>query len=283
MVKNESMGMQGIKKWIILLAVMLILAVIASFVVRNRASGQSLFDYFFSNQEESFVEGLLEDVNQTVEIDDYTITLKQALYESNTQIGYCMFEVTKNGGKPEAAFDSNNTLRNNTFGEGSRFSFCIHASCGETKNAEIKGNKLIVYYNFDITETEEPFRNEVILEDANEKDSSTVSGHREYSFQLKETKKGKKYEADGNTILYISPLGIAVESDKAIPDQRIEIVTTDGESKVLVDTQNGVGTNGSGESVVSSEEGTKARYVFHFFDLMDVETISHVIFNGEEL
>lgn len=246
-----------------------------------------MLGHFFPGQEETPVKELIENSNQTVEIDDYTITLRQAMAESKTQTGYCIFEVTKKGGEPEANFLIGNTLNGNRFGKDARFALWIPATY-EIKG-KIENDKLILYCYFhgnDLHggEKDAAFQNEIILIDHKHEDISTSSDCKEYIFSLPEATKGREYAIDENASLYISPLGVIIRADRVIDDHKIEIVMADGKSKVLIDTENSIGVNGCGGSIISeSEERTEAMYTYRFLDIVDVDNISTLIFNGKEL
>lgn len=296
---EEVTGRRRIKKPILILGILLVLALMVSCVVYavsedsvfhhllSKPEEDTVLGYFFSGQEGASVKELIEDSNQTVEIDDYTITLRQAMAESKTQVGYCIFEVTKKGGEPEVNFAGGHTLNGGNFGEDSRFGLWIPASHeikGKTEN-----DKLILYYYFSGNdprggEKGGAFQNEIILIDHKYKDISTSSDCKEYTFSLPETTKGKQYAIDENASLYISPLGVIIRADRVINDHKIEIVTADGKSKVLIDTKNSIGVNGcNGGDITVSEEGTEAMYTYRFLNLVDVDNISTLIFNGKEL
>lgn len=68
---------------------------------------KSIIDFFFNGKNQHVATDLLKQSGETYKIDNYKITLEEYLCEEKTQLGYLVFSITKDGGKPEADIDDN--------------------------------------------------------------------------------------------------------------------------------------------------------------------------------
>ena len=112
--KSNKKEFQTMKKKIVIALVTIILLILASNIVIHTHLNKSLFQFFFSNNEnqESIVKKILTQGNQKIEIDNYIISLEESLCEKNTQLGYLVFSICdKNGNKVESNInDYNKTI-----------------------------------------------------------------------------------------------------------------------------------------------------------------------------
>ena len=175
------------KKKIVIALVTIILLILASNIVIHTHLNKSLFQFFFSNNEnqESIVKKILTQGNQKIEIDNYIISLEESLCEKNTQLGYLVFSICdKNGNKVESNInDYNKTIK--SFGKDGRFIFEYEASGTFNKYAEYANNKLFVYASFDISTNDSEnidLNNCIKIIDTKEKVNNE---YRQYTFDLK--------------------------------------------------------------------------------------------------
>ena len=250
------------------------------------AQGDDYHEFFVKERDSELEKELLQKDTQKVTVDNYSIALKEVLYDSGVKIGYCIFEVTKKGGMPEASIGADRSLLGKNFGENSRFSLSINANSGNTQEAMLKKDKLYIYYSFNVLDSlEHPFNHQVILTDGMQKDDSKDGAYREYIFQLKDTKNNRRYEMNKGAELLLSPVGIAirVENAERFEKQKIVLVDKQGKENVVVDTEKEIGTAGSSENAEKDGKQNLLQYMYCFKDFLDIKEIDKVLFNGKEL
>lgn len=113
---------------------------------------------FLTEKEDRVIdnEEYILDNPQTVEVEDYKITLSSLIYDSENITGTCKFEVIKNDGKDKVEYrDTTYTHGANWwFGEDNKFSFRFGMGSGGTEyylKYKREGNTLIMYMDFHVT------------------------------------------------------------------------------------------------------------------------------------
>ena len=263
------------KKTIIILSVVFIVAISVN-VFTYAYSGKNVWKYFFGSSENE-MSYLMEEYNQTVIIDDYTITLESAIFDDKTECIYSMFRVSKEGGKVEASICKGDTI-SNSFGENMRFSLWISADTGGMRglSGEYEGNDLIIYgrstYHCDETED----THAIYLFDG--KTGKTNFENYAAKFDLKPTGNTAEISVNDTTSIYISPIAIKILSTETINTERIEICYKDGTKEEVVNVEKKIGLGSSSESHTLTEN--TETYIFS--DLKDIEKIESIIYNGEK-
>lgn len=81
-------------------AIILCVIVLANNFVKEVGTSQrkSLREMFFKSSDKRYIEKLIDKNGQKYNVDDYTITLEETLYDRRANIGYCVFAITKEGG-----------------------------------------------------------------------------------------------------------------------------------------------------------------------------------------
>ena len=100
--------------------ILLLIIGISSNTVTYALSGKNIYEVFFSKNEYK-ANSLMDYNNQKILIDDYTILLKQTLWDKQTGIGYLIFEITKKDSKPEIKLNRYGQCIGLGFGESDRF------------------------------------------------------------------------------------------------------------------------------------------------------------------
>ena len=278
--KSDKKEFKTMKKKIVIALVTIILLILASNIVIHTHLNKSLFQFFFSNNEnqESIVKKILTQRNQKIEIDNYIISLEESLCEKNTQLGYLVFSICdKNGNKVESNInDYNKTIK--SFGKDGRFIFEYEASGTFNKYAEYANNKLFVYASFDISTNDLEnidLNNCIKIIDTKEKDNNE---YRQYTFDLKFSDNCRKYKYNDN-ILYVSPLGLRLLTNNEMTDLNVVIK---GENDNIIKSLSN-NDNMFSKSGCKFNGTTKDQYTNQFDDLIDLGMIRNVYINEEEL
>lgn len=263
----------GKKKIIISVVAFLVLLLISNGIL-HAYTGRNVWDYFFGDSEKD-MSYMMEEYNQSISIDDYTITLDSAIFDEKTEVIYCMFRVSKNGEKVEASKDMYDTL-SNAFGENGRFSLCVNADTGGfgKLTGKYEGNDLIIYGRFSYHCDRTVDEHAIYLFDAN--DGITKFEDCTTKFELKPTAKNIEV-SDGIRRIYVSPLAIKIESETRINTETISILNKDGSVIELVNKAKEKGIGGSSSS--KTAYGYSETYIIE--NLIDVEQIESILYNNE--
>lgn len=228
-------------------------------------SNGNVFDIFFHGNNSNKAQELLDYNGQSVKVDDYTIALEQTLFDSKTSIGYVVFAITKDNGKPETLMNGSNS-----FGKNERFYTEIEATGGQTRKYKYIGDTLYEYISFSTSGYYDLTVNLI--------DTRANEGDKVYTFKIKNNHKYIEYQINKLINLTISPLGIAIDTSNSLGDISITFHYKNGKEEKVVDTLNKIGTGGSG--VASTDYGR--RYQFIFKQIKDIEQIEYIIYNGEK-
>lgn len=277
--REEGSLMKKYKKKCIMLVSLVLCFVMFSLIV-YATTKKSVMDYFFSQEENSSVRDLNKQDIQTIEIDDYTISMIDLIYESSTKVGYCVFDVEKKNGKPEVELNRTNQMVGGRFGEtekgAKRFEIFIEASHSETTYVEQEENKLYIYYRFII---DSEFDNKIQIIDYQEKDKQSITGHKSYSFELTNNEKVVEFVSKDDAEIKISPLALVINSKKKIEEFEITFIYKDGKKDEVVNTKENIGTGASG--TIADENGYQ--YEFIFKNVIDIDNIAYIEFNNENI
>lgn len=235
-------------------------------------SGKSIFEVFFKERNVGYAIELLDYNGQSYTIDDYTITLEQTLYDSKIHVGYCVFAIIKEAGKPEAKLNPWNQAEGNVYGEDGRFAIQQFATW--TVNYEYIGDTLYQYISFKADET---FEQTIELLDL--KSSNEDGEFERYKFSIKDTSKVREYELNETTNLVLSPLGVSLECSQNIGEMKVTLHYKNGDTEVVVDTNDDIGT----AYYRNSEEGEYVTYQCVFENIKDILDIECVEFNGRKI
>lgn len=268
------------KKKIVIALITIILLLVASNIITYAYLNKSIFQFFFSNNEEqeSIVKNILTQENQKIEIDNYIISLEESLCEKNTQFGYLVFSICdKNGNKVESDIDNyNKTIK--SFGKDGRFIFEYEASGIFNKYAEYANNKLFVYASFDISTNDLEninLNNCIKIIDTEEKVNNE---YKQYTFDLKFSDNCRKFKYNDN-ILYVSSLGLRLLTNNQMND--LHIVIKGENSNLIKNLSNS--DNMFSESGCKLNRTTKVQYTNQFDDLLDLNIIRNVYINEQQL
>lgn len=266
------------KRMIIISVLVIVFWVGASLFVYIKDKGEAkdnVFDFFFKDESEDFRK-LMKKYDQSVTIDDYTITLDSAIFDDKTETIYSMFRVSKGNEKVEATIYGGDGL--DYFGENNRFFFRLFADIGGADGftAKYDGKDLIIYgsfvYHCDITEDEQV----IYLFDGTTRkiDYENCAA----KFYLDPTVDSVKFDLNDEKELYISPLAIKIESKWFIGTETIEIGYSDGTTQEVINVEERIGIGGSSVSKTDSEH--TEQYIMK--DLIDIDKIEYILYNGKK-
>lgn len=237
-------------------------------------SGQNIWQYFFDNKGREYAKEIMDYNGQSYTIDDYTITLEQTLYDTRTTIGYCVFSIQKEGGRPEVKLNKWRQAEADCFGEEHRFHIEVFATGGCSTEYELVGDTLYAYTSFRV---EEEFDNTINVIDSNQRDDSTIDGFRWYTYDIRESMQYKEYAISKTMDLAISPLGVTIDCYCAIK-VRLVLHYNDGREEMVIDTEKGIGVGSSHACTIDE----KKRYQFIFDEIRDIQNVDYIIFNGDK-
>ena len=260
-----------IKKTLLTFVSVCLAAFLLSNIVTYAVSKKNLLDYFFgeSNRNVTVEKEMLNKESQKIVVDDYTITLEEALCEKETQLGYLVFSVKKNDGKVEADISKNGVL--NSFGN-NRFIFDYEETGSFKQIAKYDGNVLDVYISFEANDKifeQSKLSKCVGITDLKEKRNNE---YKRYSFDLKYSEKCKKYKTNEGT-LFISPLGCKFISSIKNDDVNIKIKMVDNELNISDFSEAGTKTDNVEE----------VHYTNMFDELIDISEIQEVMLDNKKL
>lgn len=277
--QRKKVIIRRVWKNIVSVAACIIALVSVASVGTYALTGKSIFQKFFDNSEPSYAKELLDYNGQQYVIDDYTITLESTLYDSKSGLGYCVFAITMEGGKPDATMYDEGY--GDGFGENDRFVIRVRGKGkGDSFSSrfEYVGNVLYQYYSFTTTSDEFVIR---VLDGNNLNPNRTEEDDEylmHYDFEIAKTNKCKQYiVAEGKTIA-ISPLGICIETEGGVSGTtEIILCYSNGDKKTVVNTEKKIGIGLS----ETSFDGEMSVDRFKFEELVGIEGVDYIIYNGE--
>lgn len=126
MVKRKN---KGIRYFSSVVSVILIMLLFGGCERKNKTSDLLLIEHPFLND--------LKIKNGTsFQIDSYTISLVDGIYEQNTQLGALIFKVTNSKGSVEAEITPSNQLKSERFGKDGRFTISMMGTHSRTVTAK---------------------------------------------------------------------------------------------------------------------------------------------------
>lgn len=236
---------------------------------------------FMINQDLSYAKPLLDINNQTYHIDNYTITLTKALYDSKISNGYVIFKIHKKNDKPNVELDNGGSPRDDKIAK--RFDIVVPATCSISKRYEFKGNTLYAYVEFN---AEQSYNHTIDVVDYAYEDPTTEYQHKVYTYELKNKSLAKIFTKD-NTTVAISPIGMAIDTKKELKKVIINIHNKNGESFKLIDTTKskyGMDLLAFIQSYTNTDIDEFKRYQCMFKkskDFINVNNIDYIEFNGK--
>lgn len=252
---------------VLIIAVLIVAGVIVSVAaVLKRADDnhkKGLQEWFFKSGDDQYAKEIIDNNEQKYVIDDYTITLKESLYDGT--IGYCVFAVTKQDGVPEIELSEFGDLVTGGYGENNRF--VIETFANQESRYEIVGDTLYHYLSF---RTHEDFEGKIKVQD--------TKNDKIYNYAVTNFDKYNEYIVNENIKIKVSPLGITVYSSSAINGE-IALHYKDGKEEAVLNTEDGTGM---GLSNVSTNNG-RTRSVYVFKELKKIQDIDYIVFNGEKI
>ncbi|MCI9617031.1 MAG: hypothetical protein HFG31_03390 [Eubacterium sp.] len=257
--------------------------VLGIFILTNvcvyAVTNKSVLDYFFKENNSYISNELLYKDGQSYDIDGYTIKLEEALYEKNTQLGYLVFSIKKDDGKPEAEINDAKQCVGG-FGEEQRFSFDFESSGSADMKYEYVGDVLYAYISFEADNFEnEKSNKKIVLVDGKNWSDKTKEEFMTYDFNLRDRSKCLVCK-EGNSRFYISPLGIKVFTvNEKINRFKFKFTMVDGETETMEYNKDTVGVRGRGGRDISTER----IYTIKFSELKDISRIKQIEFNGKIL
>lgn len=242
-------------------------------------TNKSVLDYFFKGENRYVSNELLYKDNQSYNIDGYTIKLEESLYEKNTQLGYLVFSIRKEGGRPEAEINDAKQCVGG-FGEEQRFSFDFESSGTADVRYEYIGDVLYAYISFEADNFEDESSNQkIVLVDGKNWSDEAKEEFMTYDFKLKDRSKSLVCK-EGNSRIYISPLGIKVFTvDEKINHFKFKFTMINEETETLEYNKDSVGVHGRGGRDISQER----IYTIIFSKLKDINKIKQIEFNDKIL
>lgn len=218
------------KKRVIKMVLGFVGVLVLAFVIANISTyaiaRKNVIDYFFSKEEkESVWDMLWKDGEQSVVIDDYTITLEEYLYDEKGQEGYVVFSVKRAGHDMREEFGRDYVPgeHENTFGGEGRFAFELlvngSGTIGDKCRYEKEKDVMYVYYEFEV-DVDYGFDGEILLCDKETGGEYwKLEEQARHKFKLKKSVEYKMYEIKtGENIyhMYVTPMEVKIVGKKPI-------------------------------------------------------------------
>lgn len=237
-------------------------------------TGKNTVDSMFQ-LEEPFLTDLKIKSNSSFQIDSYTISLADGVYDENTKLGLLLFKVINSEGAVDANISSSNQLGGNTFGK--RFSIAVMGSHGRTVYAKRDGDDLYILYQFEAKDyINGDLSNSVCLTDFAQLSKNGQHG-KEYYFSLDTVGKAEKIQIGKTRTMYISALGFLVEAEKPYTIKDMKLVMKDGSEIEIINDDDYVSLSSSNE-----DGDKKSSYVYNQFfkKFIDCSKVDKVVCNG---
>ena len=247
---------------IYIIVIIAIVAIMAIMIKGNFTKTKTGLSKYFFEKSDSEAVNLIRNSNEKYSIDDYNISLEEILYDKGTEIGYCMFKITKNDRKPEIELNSYNQSITGGFGVNGRFTIEDFAS--QESKFEVIGNTLYQYLSF---RADSDFDGEINFVD---KDTD-----KKYQFTLDDMKKSREYEKDEYSVI-ASPIGISVKTNRDV--NKITLHFNDGKEEcVYSNTEN----TGKGLARISQSDNQITTQI-SFKEIKKIDSIDYVLVDGEK-
>ena len=279
--------MKKIKKLIIVISMLLVAFLVAN-VTSYAITKKNLFNYFFSGEEEELDEiwtRLQKDGEQSVVIDDYTITLEGYLYDGATYKGYATFSVKREGKDMRDEIAGETVIHGvySTFGENERFTFDVNGSLTCDTSFKKEEDVMYVYYEFDVGDIW-GFDDKILICDYETHGSDwRKEGKAMFEFCLNDNVGTNMYEIENEGLkyhMYISLFGIKIISVNPMENiEELILHFDDGKKEKIIDKKEAV----IGKYYTSGYENGSYVYSIWLGDIFEIKRIQEVTLNGKKL
>lgn len=237
---------------------------------------KSISEYFWGNTDEKIAH-LMKEYNQTVEIDDYTITLESALLEDKIGTIYGRFRVSGNGSWVKSYIYHGDSMWK-AFGEDTRFSLLVNADAGEEGKyyGVYDGADLIIYCKFQYYCGETEDTHEIYLID--KKTGKTTYENCAAGFTLEPASNAVEIKCSSTREIYISPFAVKISSKTDLNPRTIEICYKNGETQEILNAKENVSDEDRIMTVFDSAAYIK---IIEASELIDLEQVEGIMYNGE--
>ncbi len=241
-------------------------------------TGKTIWDVFEEEDNIELARQLYDKNGQSYTIDDYTITLEETIFDSRANMGYAMFSYSRENEKPQIKTSYQEEPISKAVDQ--RFYFYVPSTGGMSWDFAYEGNTLYEFVKFTV---EEDYEGSIFIVDGNNVDEKTLSGYKEYPFTIKETSKTKTFLYSNETECVVSPIGIYVKSDVDMEKMQITVVDKDDNRQEVIANCDDLTGSSFDEETRDGKIVTSYSYDKIFKDLMDVDNIAYIEFNGKEV
>lgn len=241
---------------------------------------QSLVNYFFPKTEKNTGKDKVNHEKQKIVIDEYTITLEESLCEKNTGMEHYVLSALKENGTLEAKL--NNKRLVDGFGDDNRFSVGIRVSCGQTLETKKEGNLLYLYLEINrvLEQKNNDSKGSFCIVDYKYQDDTTISGYKEYYFDLPTDEESLECQTDQDQTVYVSSSGVTITSQQEYTLKHLSFIMKDGTEKKILDEKTCY------EKMLSepAAEYPSENYVYQigFKELLDYDKIKKIVVNHKK-
>lgn len=246
----------------------------------DNSETKSLTEYFWKDSGEK-VNYLVKEYNQSVKIDNYTITLDSAVFSDKTETIYARFRVSQK----DSIVKSYRYLGDNmwkAFGEDNRFSLSVNS---DRKNIEkfygkYDGKDLIIYCKFQYFCDEIEDTHEIYLTD--KKSEKTTYEDCAAKFLLEPSSNAVEIQCSTALTICVSPFAVKISSVVNLYPRTIKILYKNGETQEILNTKENASQQDNILSTMSSQNKMKYIEIVESPCLIDVEQIESIIYNDRE-
>lgn len=246
----------------------------------DNSETKSLSEYFWKDAGKE-MNYLVKEYNQSVKIDNYTITLDSAVFSDKTETIYARFRVSQKDSKVKSYIYSDDNMWK-AFGEDSRFSLSVNSDRRtiEEFHGKYDGNDLIIYCKFQYFCDETEDTHEIYLVDK-------MSGKTTYEncaarFLMEPSLNAVDIQCSTTRTICISPVAVKISSVTNLYPSIIKILYKNGETQEVLNTKENISGQDNILSIMSSQNQMQYIEIIGAPCLIDIEQIESVIYNDME-
>lgn len=258
--------------------VLVYICIVAVANIYNRWPGGSIQKYYFKDAKNDDIKTVKYEKDEgAFKYLDYTIQLKESLYDEGVHIAYIMLEISKKNGViklPTA--DIYGRVKGNVHIIDNKLSVETDLKY-EKISAKYSGNKILLFVKYYYLDDDvDKLKLDIV---------DSCDGKKIHSYEIKPQNYTKKFFAEDIEI-YVSPLGIGIYEKKGILDKEkysLKYCNEKGEKIDLLKLKNICKYGNGGRYGSDIENGLNETVIFTKNDYLDTKNINNLELNGFEL
>lgn len=265
---------------VVLLTVLLGTGKINVYNSYDNSEAKSLSEYFWEDAANE-MNYLVKEYNQSVKIDNYTITLDSAAFNDDTKTIYARFRVSQKDSAVKSYIYSDDNMWK-AFGEDNRFSLTVNSDRRtiEEFHGKYDGKDLIIYCKFQYFCDEIKDTHEIYLSD--KRSEKTTYENCAAKFLLEPTSNTVEIQCSTTRTICISPFAVKISSVVNLNPRTVKIIYKNGETQEILNTKENASLQDDILSIMSSQDKMQYIEIIGSPSLIDIEQIESIIYNDME-